>query len=446
MAEPGKKRRLTSLSIQVLVIWALRCVLLPIGMLKFAPAASKPVAAPALTATSTSGVSEGWIAIVGVLTAASLAAGAAYALRVRAAWYLVQACMLVGWILGGASGNHVVFIGEAALMIYLSFSLYHREVRDEFDVHVAPRELGVLLVLVGMCAVLDLLRPRFIESENFLDLGTQFSMVSVMSVGMTMVIVLGGIDLSVGSIVALSGCLGAMAYCAGWGLPAAVVVALAVGGGVGACNGVLVSRFRMAPFIVTLGTMSMARSLSNVITKGAPIVPAAELEGVLKSIAWKDTLWVPNPVWIMALVVLAGHVFLTRTRTGRHVYYIGANEEAARLSGLNVTGVKWLVYVICGLLAGLAGIMKASWTGSGQPGSGEGDELQVIAAVIIGGASFTGGEGTVLGALVGAAIMGVLRQGLVLLGVQTLWQGFVVGAVIIGAVGLDMLRRRATKR
>jgi ribose transport system permease protein len=144
----------------------------------------------------------------------------------------------------------------------------------------------------------------------------------------------------------------------------------------------------------------------------------------------------------MALVVVAGHVLLSYTRTGRHVYYIGANEEAARLSGLHVTAIKWLVYTLCGLLAGLAGIVQASRIAIGQPSVGAGDELRAIAAVIIGGASFSGGVGTVLGSLLGAAIMGVLRQGLVMLGVEPNWQQFVEGAVIIGAVALDLLRRR----
>jgi len=195
--------------------------------------------------------------------------------------------------------------------------------------------------------------------------------------------------------------------------------------------------------VITLGTMSMARSLAIVVTGAEQVtVKGRAAEAAFGAIAWQDTLGVPNPVWVMVGVVLVGHVFLRYTRTGRHVYYIGANEEAARLSGLNVTAVKWGVYTLCGVLAGLAGIVQASRVATGQPSAGMGDELRVIAAVIIGGASFTGGVGTVLGALLGAAIMGVLRQGLVLLGVEANWQQFVEGGVIIGAVALDMLRRR----
>ena len=429
MAEPETRTRLSGLSIQVVAIWLLSCVLLPIVLLKFTPAAT-----------------GGLKIVTGVFTLACIAAGISYAVGVRVAWHLLQACMLLGVFLGGYYSNHVVFVGESVLLIYLYFSLYTPEVRREFHVHAAPREVGVLLVLLGICAALALLRPRFLEGGNLLDLGRQFSMVGVMAVGMTMVIILGGIDLSVGSVVALSGCLATMAYRGGAALWSAVLVALGVGGANGAFNGVLISRFRMAPFIITLGTMSMARSLTNVITDGKPVVLEPQLEQALKTIAWADTWGVPNPVWLMAIVVLMGHVFLTRTRTGRYIYYIGANEEAARLSGLNVTAVKWLVYTICGVLAGLAGIIQAARVASGQPAAGWGDELRVIAAVIIGGASFTGGEGTVLGALFGAAIMGVLRQGLVLLGVETFWQKFVEGAVIIGAVALDMLRRHRARQ
>jgi ribose transport system permease protein len=189
--------------------------------------------------------------------------------------------------------------------------------------------------------------------------------------------------------------------------------------------------------------MSMARSLALVVTRAEMVtVKGCAAEPGLRALAWADTLGVPNSVWLMALTVLAGHVFLSYTRTGRHVYYIGANEDAARLSGINVAGVKLGIYVVCGLLAGLAGMVQASRVMTGQPSAGTGDELRVIAAVIIGGASFSGGVGTVLGALLGAAIMGVLQYGLVILGVEANWQQFVQGAVIIGAVALDMLRRR----
>jgi ribose transport system permease protein len=269
-------------------------------------------------------------------------------------------------------------------------------------------------------------------------------MVGIMAVGMTMVIVLGGIDLSVGSIVALAGCLATLAiHHADCGLWAAVAIALAAGAAVGFLNGALISGLRMAPFVITLGTMSMARSLAIVVTGAQQVtVTGKAAQAGFNALAWSDTLGVPNPVWLMVLVVLVGHIFLRYTRSGRHVYYIGANEEAARLSGLNVVGIKWGVYTVCGLLAGLAGMVQASRVATGQPSAGAGDELRVIAAVIIGGASFAGGVGTVIGALLGAAIMGVLRQGLVVLGVEANWQQFVEGGVIIGAVGLDMLRRK----
>jgi ABC-type xylose transport system permease subunit len=258
------------------------------------------VSAPELTG--------GLVAVAAVFTLVSIAAGAAYALRVRIAWYLLQGCMLVGVFLGGYYSNPWVFVADAVLMIFLYFSLYTKEVRQEFDIHAVPREVGVLLVLLGMCVVLTLLKPRFLGGGNLLDLVRQFSMVGIMAVGMTMVIIIGGIDLSVGSVVALSGCLATMAYARWEILWLAALVALAVGGASGAFNGALVGRFRMAPFIITLGTMSMARSLSLVVTGGRPVVPETKLLESLDAVAWADTLGVPNPVWVMAVVVLIGHV------------------------------------------------------------------------------------------------------------------------------------------
>lgn len=425
--EGAAARGLSGLSHLVVGAWLLACAGVPLAICL--PAAE---------------VRASMIAVAAVLTAAGVAVGIAYAKRVRAAWYLMQGCMLAGVFVGVYWGNRWLFVGESALFIFLYFTLYAPEVRKDFDIHTVPREVGVLLVLLGMCSVLALVRAPFLEGGNLLDLARQFSMVGIMAVGMTMVIIIGGIDLSVGSVVAISGCLATLAIhhwdCS---LGVAVLIALATGAAVGAVNGAFISVLRMAPFVITLGTMSMARSLAIVVTGAEQVtVKGCQAEEAFGALAWGYTLGMPHPVWLMAFVVLAGHVFLRCTRTGRHIYYIGANEEAARLSGLNVTAIKWAVYAIGGVLAGLAGIIQASRVATGQPTAGMGDELRVIAAVIIGGASFSGGVGTVLGALLGAAIMGVLRQGLVLLGVEANWQQFVEGGVIIGAVALDMLRRR----
>jgi len=446
LALPGPPKALSNSSRHVVVVWLLSCALLPLGFqcpvlrLEQRPLTFQAVLDAAALLPLT------FVILTSLFGVLCLVSGICFSRRVRGSWRLLQVCMLAGWFLGGYYSNRIVFVGEALFGIYLCVLLYAREVREEFGVLAAPREAGVLLVLLGMCALLALLRPEFVATKNFLNMLRQYATVGVMAVGMTLVIVLGGIDLSIGSIVALAGCLATMAFRDGASLPVAILIALVVGGATGAFNGGLTSYLRINPFIITLGTMSMARSLANVITSGTPVVPGPERAAQLAAIATLNTLGVPNPVWLMAIVVVIGHVFLTRTRTGRHIYYIGANEEAARLSGVNVLAIKWLVYALCGLLAGLAAIIQAARVNAtGQPTAGMGDELRVIAAVIIGGASFTGGEGTVLGALVGTVILGVLSQGLVLLEVPSYWQKCVEGAVIIGAVAVDVLRRRVRR-
>ena len=311
------------------------------------------------------------------------------------------------------------------------------------------RETGILLVLIGLCLVLAFATTGFAEVENLLLVARQFSMFATMGVGMTMVILTGGIDLSVGSVLALSGC--AAAKCMLWLTPhanahvvvsAGIAAGLATGLACGLINGLIVAKVGIPPFIVTLGMMSIARGLVYVITRGWPVSVPDEFLFLGQGRIWI----VPVPVVCMVVIAVAGAVFLSRTGLGRHVYAVGGNEEAARLSGINVDSVKLLVYSLCGLLAGFAGVTTASYLMVAQPSSGLTNELDVIAAVIVGGTSLMGGSGTVLGTVVGAALMGVLRNGLVLLGVSANWQLVPLGIVIIAAVVFDQLRQRRRER
>jgi ribose transport system permease protein len=311
------------------------------------------------------------------------------------------------------------------------------------------RETGILLVLVGLCLALAFRAPGFAEVENLLLVARQFSMFATMGVGMTMVILTGGIDLSVGSVLALSGC--AAAKCMLWLAPdanthavvsAGIAAGLATGLACGLINGLIVAKVGIPPFIVTLGMMSIARGLVYVITRGWPMSVPDEFLFLGQGRVWI----VPVPVVCMVVIAAGGALLLSRTRFGRHTYAVGGNEEAARLSGISVESVKLLVYALCGLLAGFAGITTASYLMVAQPSSGITNELDVIAAVIVGGTSLAGGSGTVLGTVIGAALMGVLRNGLVLLGVSANWQLVPLGIVIIAAVVFDQLRQRRRER
>lgn len=314
----------------------------------------------------------------------------------------------------------------------------------------AVREMGILLVLVGICLALAFTTSGFAEVDNLLLVARQFSMFATMGVGMTMVILTGGIDLSVGSVLALSGC--AAAKCVLWLVPqgnahaaafAGILAGLAVGLLCGLANGLIVSKLSIPPFIVTLGMMSIARGLVYVITRGRPVVELPDEFFFLG----QGRIWiVPVPVVCMLAIAFAGSVFLSRTPLGRSIYAVGGNEDAARLSGINVDKVKIVVYSLCGLLSGFAGVTTASHLSSAQPTSGLTNELDVIAAVIVGGTSLMGGSGTVLGTVIGAALMGVLRNGLILLGVSANWQLVPLGTVIIVAVVFDQFRQRRRER
>lgn len=304
----------------------------------------------------------------------------------------------------------------------------------------ASRQLGTLAGLLGLSALLWALSPHFLTVSNLLNVLEQTSINAMVAVGMTFVIVSGGIDLSVGSVLAMAGVVLASALAAGVPVPVAILLALVVGTACGLVNGLLVAYGKLPPFIVTLGMMSVARGGALMWAEGRPISGFAE---PFRAIATDRVLMIPLPVLITAAVYLAAHFVLSRTVFGRAAYAIGGNEEAARLSGVAVGFHKTLIYGVSGLMSGGAAVLLTARLNSAQPTAGTMYELDAIAATVIGGTSLLGGEGTLAGALIGALIMGVLRNGLNLLNVSSFFQQVVIGLVIIGAVLVDtMLKRR----
>lgn len=297
------------------------------------------------------------------------------------------------------------------------------------------RQFGTLAGLVGLCVVLWILTPHFLTVSNLLNVAQQTSINAIIAVGLTFVIISGGIDLSVGSVVAFAGVV--MASLLQRDVPAALAIAGGLGTGLvaGVANGVLITFGRLPPFIATLGMMSVARGGALLYTDGRPISGFGE---GFRWLATGELLFVPVPIFLMGVVYAAAHFVLRRTSFGRYVFAIGGNEEAALLSGVPVRLHKTMVYGACGMLSGLAAVVLTARLNSAQPIAGINYELDAIAATVIGGTSLMGGQGSVLGTLIGALIMGVLRNGLNLLGVSSFIQQLVIGVVIILAVLMDM--------
>jgi ribose transport system permease protein len=314
------------------------------------------------------------------------------------------------------------------------------ELRPDFFSHYA-RQLGTLSGLFGLCVVLWALTPHFLTVSNLLNVVEQAAIIAIVAVGMTFVIITGGIDLSVGSVLAFAGVVMASVLHAEAPVPLALAAALGTGLFCGLVNGALITVGRLPPFIATLGMMSVARGTALMFTEGRPV---SGFSGGFRSLATGEVLGLPVSVVIMVGVYAVAHFVLTRTKLGRYTYAIGGNEEAALLSGVNVKFYKAAVYGISGALSGLAAVILTARLNSAQPIAGMMYELDAIAATVIGGTSLLGGEGTVVGTLIGALIMAVLRNGLNLLGVSSFIQQIVIGSVIIAAVLIDMwLKRRA---
>jgi ribose/xylose/arabinose/galactoside ABC-type transport system permease subunit len=296
-------------------------------------------------------------------------------------------------------------------------------------------QYGLYFAFALLIIVMTVLSPAFLRPANLLNVLRQTSINGIIAIGMTMVILTGGIDLSVGSVLALSAVIAtSFAHPGEHNLIVPLAIGLLVGLVCGLINGFIIASNKIAPFIVTLAMMTIARGLALVYTNGRPVI---ELSDTYNKIGSGYIIGVPIPVIIFVLIVLAGIFLLKYTKFGRHIYATGGNELAAKISGVNTTGVIVWVYSIAGLLSGLAGIVLSARVMSASPATGQGYELDAIAAVVIGGTKLTGGVGSIAGTIIGALIIGVMNNGLDLLNISSYWQLFVKGVIILLAVILD---------
>jgi ribose transport system permease protein len=309
--------------------------------------------------------------------------------------------------------------------------------RPRFDLKRVLKNYGIVFAFVLVCALLSWLSPVFLSWTNVLNVIRQSSIFGIMAIGMTFVILTGGIDLSVGSILAFSGAIAAGLLKANAPLPLVVVAALGTGAALGLANGVVVTVGRITPFVTTLAMMTVARSLTLIYCNGYPI---SGFSLGFRFIGTGSVLGLPLPILVFLLTVVLASIILRETRLGRYTYAIGGNEEAVRLSGIPTGFFKTMVYVFSGAASGLSAVILTSRLNSAETVAGTGYELDVIAAVVIGGTSLNGGRGGVWGTLVGALLIAVINNGMVLLGINPYYQGLVKGLILLGAVLLDRLR------
>ena len=298
----------------------------------------------------------------------------------------------------------------------------------------------VFVAAVIACVALSLATDTFATSQNLFNVTRNFAFVAIVALGMTIVIISGGIDLSVGSTLCLSAMVLAILMNAGNSFWLAASAAIAAALLVGLINGLLIAYLRIPPFVVTLGMLSLARSAAMVLSNNKMVFQFGPDEKLLFWLGGGSTWGIANPVIALVLLALLTGFVLRWTRWGTHVFAIGSNEKAAELTGINVRGLKVSVYLSSAFFAGIAGVLEAGWLGGVTTNLGQSMELSVIAASVIGGANLMGGAGTVFGSVVGAALIEVIRNSLILLGISTFWQGAFVGSFIILAVAFDRIR------
>lgn len=296
------------------------------------------------------------------------------------------------------------------------------------------RKYGMFIVLLIFVSIMAFITPNFFSIENLFNVGRQVTFIAIMAAGMTIVIISGGIDLSVGGLLALTSCVCAFFIDLQLGIFLAIMITLIVGALGGFFNGYIHAKTNIAPFIITLGTLSIFKGAALLFTNARPI-PLSH--SGFASLGQGKVVGIPFPIIIMLVIYLLTYVLLKRTKLGRYVYAIGGNEKSAILAGINVPRIKMIVYILSGITIAITGVLYASRLQSGVPTLGAGVELTVITAVILGGASFTGGRGSIWGTIVGAFIIGVLENSLNLLGVSAYFQDIVTGIVVILAVLLD---------
>jgi ribose/xylose/arabinose/galactoside ABC-type transport system permease subunit len=304
-----------------------------------------------------------------------------------------------------------------------------------------PAQLSLAIALALLMGGLAAARPNFLNLANLINLLRQISINGILAVGVTYVLLTGGVDLSLGSVVALSGVAAAsFAHPGAHAVIVPVLMGIAAGAACGAVNGLVVTAGRVAPFIATLGMMTAARGLALLASGGRPV---SNLSPAFLQIGGGSIAAVPVPILIFATVALLSWIGLRQLRFGRHIYAVGGNESAARASGVPIRSVKMTAYTICGAMAGLAGVVLGSRITTGQPNAGIGYELDAIAAVVIGGTSLNGGVGGVGGAILGALLIGVINNGLDLLNVSSYYQQVAKGVIIVGAIWLDRSKDRS---
>jgi ribose transport system permease protein len=306
------------------------------------------------------------------------------------------------------------------------------------------REMAMVILILIACVIMSMFSPYFLSYANFIAIARGFSMEGVVVVGMVMLLISGNFDLSVGSVMALSGIASAALMVNGhMSSPVAVLGGLMVGAAAGAINGFVVTRIGVNPLIATLGMMSVARGLALGLTSGHPVI------NVPLGFAWigqGSIAGLPIPVIIMAVVVLAADILLRKARVLRQLYYVGGSPRAAKLSGINVNRIVFMAFVASGIFASMAGIISMARLTSGVPTAFASVELRIIAACVIGGASMAGGEGTVLGALLGLIFMALVTNAMTMFGVSIYWEGVVTGSILTIAVSADMLSRRRLRK
>ena len=298
---------------------------------------------------------------------------------------------------------------------------------------------GIVIALIILCTVFTIANSRFLSLANFMNIFQQVAVVAIAAFGMTWVILLGEIDLSVGSIIAVAGMVGAQSLALGTGFPAALLITIIAGAILGAVNGLLTARLLLPSFIVTVATMSIYRGLVSLPTGGAPLMIS---DPNWQAIGASHFLGVPLIIWILLALFLANHIALSMTVFGRETYLPGGNREAALYSGIRVNRIKIIIFTLSGVMSAIAGILLSSRLYSAQTNAGLSYELDAIAAAVLGGTSLSGGVGTMPGTLIGALIIGVLNNGMNMLSVPYFYQLIVKGVVIIIAVWLDVRAKR----